>query len=572
MAGFDSLLGLLGLTTRSRLNQAVAKQKMWHGLVRDVFAQYYLKLREPFFNYVPELPHRYSPEWEDDMRRELDNLLSLDTESVSDLLTTCGFGTEKWERLKEAGFPELRNLIEEHITGEIGDGQVSLEEFEAALKVDMSDLLTENPEILEGFSERFDPDEGVYRPTDEEVRSSPVYRELESKVRKLNPAEGGEIEEEEESDFFLVPGSRKAADPETQIRELNNELKAQQHTIETLQAELQRLEKNQARGIDTSSDGDPAAELRELKSQLKTKEHAISTLEDQLQKLQSSQDDGALAAGGDDGTQREIRELKNQVKSRDHTIETLSNLDKQDDSDPRDTGERGDSGRDQEVQSLKNDLKAKEHTIETLREQLEKIESELGQARERLMAEIRKLAALTAGEIELLPAAELDRMDSDELLDYAEEVAKDLDVRRQTLEHGLEGVDTLRNNYEESKKLYDSQQFELQEQLEGMHAELESLEQKQQSQGDVHDASSQDIITKQREQLALLSTRIRELMSSNKELNESYQSRDKDLEQIIRRINPLRQQIQDLETLQDTLLRYIRGKYDRTFILSKLKE
>jgi uncharacterized protein Yka (UPF0111/DUF47 family) len=182
------------------------------------------------------------------------------------------------------------------------------------------------------------------------------------------------------------------------------------------------------------------------------------------------------------------------------------------------------------------------------------------------------LSALTAGEIELKPAAELDEMDSDQLLDYAEEVAKDLDVRRQTLEHGLEGVDTLRNNYEESRKVYDNQQRELQDQLEQMHGELEAMEHKQVSEGTVHDGASQEIITKQRDQLALLSTRIRELMSSNKELNESYQKRDKDLEQIVRRINPLRQQIQELETLQDTLLRYIRRKYDRTFILSKLKE
>ena len=104
-----------------------------------------------------------------------------------------------------------------------------------------------------------------------------------------------------------------------------------------------------------------------------------------------------------------------------------------------------------------------------------------------------------------------------------------------------------------------------------MRAELESFEQNPLD-AEPTDEGSREVITTQRSQLGLLSTRVRELMSTNKELNESNLKKDKDLDSIVRRINPLRKQIQDLETLQETLLRYIRRKYDRTFIISKLKE
>lgn len=46
-------------------------------------------------------------------------------------------------------------------------------------------------------------------------------------------------------------------------------------------------------------------------------------------------------------------------------------------------------------------------------------------------------------------------MEAGELLEYAQEVASDIDVRRQTLDEGLKGVSTLQENYEESRQLYE---------------------------------------------------------------------------------------------------------------------
>ena len=259
MAGFDSILGLMGLTTRGKLGRAVAKQKLWHSLVRDVFAQYYLKLREPFPNHAPALPHRYSSEWEGQMRSKLEEFLKLDTASVSDLLATCGFGTEKWDKLKEDRFSELRTLIEEHITGEM-DSTVFFEEFEAALAFD---------------------------PTEDEVKNSTFYKRLEEQVQNLRPGgNGGVLEDADDDELFVALGK---TDPVQDNRELLNELKAKEHAIERLQAQLEKLGAEPVAGAGTSGDGGSEQQIRALSKKLKAREHTIETLHEQLQALENSQ-------------------------------------------------------------------------------------------------------------------------------------------------------------------------------------------------------------------------------------------------------------------------------------------
>jgi len=94
MPVINSALGLVGLATRSQLDKAVDRKDRWHGLVRDVFGQYYLKFRESSLGNMPELPTKYSAGWESHIRAELDAFLHLDLESVGELLEACGFGTE----------------------------------------------------------------------------------------------------------------------------------------------------------------------------------------------------------------------------------------------------------------------------------------------------------------------------------------------------------------------------------------------------------------------------------------------------------------------------------------------
>lgn len=60
-----------------------------------------------------------------------------------------------------------------------------------------------------------------------------------------------------------------------------------------------------------------------------------------------------------------------------------------------------------------------------------------GSARDQLLDEVKKLKELTSGQIKIKATAELEYMDADSLLSYAQDVATDLDVRRQTFDEGL---------------------------------------------------------------------------------------------------------------------------------------
>ena len=61
-------------------------------------------------------------------------------------------------------------------------------------------------------------------------------------------------------------------------------------------------------------------------------------------------------------------------------------------------------------------------------------------------------------------------------------------------------------------------------------------------------------------------------MSSNQELGLTNKKTYEDMESAVRKIVPLRSQITDLQNLHESLERYIRQKYDRTFTVRKLKE
>ena len=81
-----NMLGKVGLTTQGQLDQAQAKKEIWHSLVRDVFARYYIKMRQAFPDQLPDLPRKYSPGWENHIKAELGNFLNTDLQNVAPLL------------------------------------------------------------------------------------------------------------------------------------------------------------------------------------------------------------------------------------------------------------------------------------------------------------------------------------------------------------------------------------------------------------------------------------------------------------------------------------------------------
>ena len=116
--------------------------------------------------------------------------------------------------------------------------------------------------------------------------------------------------------------------------------------------------------------------------------------------------------------------------------------------------------------------------IGVLRERIGIMEREMGAARNQLLAEVKQLKALTSDKIELKPVEELDQMKADDLLEYSQNVAGDIDIRRQILDESLKGVSKLEGNYAESGQQDQKQQQEMEEQFEKMAADLEDYQQK----------------------------------------------------------------------------------------------
>ena len=149
-------------------------------------------------------------------------------------------------------------------------------------------------------------------------------------------------------------------------------------------------------------------------------------------------------------------------------------------------------------------------------------------------------------------------------------------MRRQTLDEGIQGLDSVKDSFEENKRVYEEQELALQKQLHALRTSLDDRDREltlaQQSGTEMTAEDSRETIAAQRQQLELLSTRVKQLMSTNRELQETSKKTYSDLEQAVRRLMPLRKQIEDLEHLRDALSAYIREKYDRSFSTRKLDE
>ena len=157
------------------------------------------------------------------------------------------------------------------------------------------------------------------------------------------------------------------------LQALRNDLKARDFTIEGLRAELERAAENQSASTqrpDVQESENLVGDVQRLTSDLKARDHTIASLQEQLEKLESDAS---------------------------RTVERTS---REPEAEPTPVAFKRDSGpdRQEEIEAVQRDLRAREATIVTLREQLETFERELGQSLEQLMQEVKKLAALAAGE------------------------------------------------------------------------------------------------------------------------------------------------------------------------------
>ena len=508
------LLDKVGLTTKDRLTRATLVKERWHSLVRDVFARYYLKLREPFYAYLPPLPHRYTDEWETQIRDNLDDFMEVDLQSVAELLEVCGFGTDKWEQIKDLGFADLEQIVEQHLSGG-GNGH------SPGIDLGAETALNEARDEIRKL--RIGGRRALGQIKEYESQISRLEQEL---TRAENAAPSGGEEDDEDDG----PPRQLLADEDTlrRIEELQQELQHSEQTVDDLRRELEERPEG---GIDEfAEDGPSSRELEELEEKVGDREQTIEELRTQMENLQN--------------------ELEEAPASADDSLLVDDDLAKQN-------------------AQLRGEIRGKDQTIDTLKEQIEELENSMDSARDQLMDQVKALGELTSGDIELKPSDELDNMGADELLDYAQDVASDLDVRKQTLDQGIQSVEEVKDNYEQSRSFYDVQQKKFQAQLEEMGAQLAAYSQQAEESGEV-DENAPQVIAAQRHQLELLTSRITELSNSNKNLSLSHDKMYKDMELAVKKLIPLRRQIEELETLRDTITRYVREKHDRGFSIKKL--
>ena len=212
-----------------------------------------------------------------------------------------------------------------------------------------------------------------------------------------------------------------------------------------------------------------------------------------------------------------------------------------------------------ENEDLRKQLRARDNMVSALRDRVEKFEREMSVMRERLMDQIRRLERIVAGDVPILPSEDLSGMEVDDLLGYARNLAAELGAQKRTLEEGIQGMDAIRTNYEESRSLYRSQQEELQEQIERMSAELDDSPVPEQ------DQKAAAIIDKQRQQLELLSNRIRGLNSAKSELDETIRTLNSGRGGGLQSLDPLRNELAASERFKEALVRHIRENYDANF-------
>lgn len=222
-----------------------------------------------------------------------------------------------------------------------GNGHSSMADIAEAASEDVRLLLADHPDVVDEIVGRFNPETGLFRPTDEEVESSSLYLDLENEVKKLR--KGGLRALEQISEF------------EAQIEDLQSQLAgsgaigaAPPPEISFDEAEDEEEEEIEP---DLDDDGmDPATaalfdreavvqelteEVDRLKNDLKARDHSIEGLEEKLGQ-----------AGGPAG---DLTDARNRITALEQQLE-------------------------EEVGALNKELKTRDYKIEKLQEELERSE------------------------------------------------------------------------------------------------------------------------------------------------------------------------------------------------------
>jgi chromosome segregation ATPase len=414
MPAVNSMLCLFGLATRRQLETAVDRKNRWHGLVRNVFVPYYLKFQETALGSMPELPVRYTSDWDRYIQAELDSFLALDLESVGELLDAAGFGAEKWERIQETGFPALSRLLDEVASADDEEVQptIRFEAIDAAVSEDVVDLLSRHPDLAREVVSRIDLDTGRLQLTDDDVVSKRTYQQIladletartelrrfrrggrraldrihQLEVAQLLGSNGdGQQNRRRRKSWSLLPATTPsmtnvrwrswsalpATPPSTtnvRWRCCSKDLRARDSTIDTLRGEVDSLEHE----LSIQPDPDKALEDRAgwLERELESRDDQVVRLQTRIEALQDELD----APDSTPDESDEMRQLRADLKAREHEIEKaraaaeeVAGGGRASDLDGIDFDEDADS-----LQALRNDLKARDFTIEGLRAELER--------------------------------------------------------------------------------------------------------------------------------------------------------------------------------------------------------
>lgn len=534
--------------------QQMAKAHRWYEVVRCLRAFYdHFRIAFP---HLEELPKSYTDDWAEQFKESTREFVRTeDMHSVQKVLTSAGYGTDKWVHISakeaaeiEQAFARLLEAVE-HVddfetqdTPSVESKIVSLppntnpednglealqkryEQSRAENRDLQSEITTQQQRIaeLEGQIRR-------QNQTAEEAESAKVYRisqndgdnkELEALQKRFEKAKKENHELQEETDTQ----KKQIVNLEGQIRRLKNAGATEQvetpsaPEISPQETNTLELDKLQHRYNELQKD------FRETQDTLAKKEEEIHTLNAEMKKLLANFEKSSAPASSTNKKFETPSSMASQVREYEQKLKANELL----------------------IQGLRSELERSQQAIEEYKDEMQRqrerrriFEEEMEEERQSLREQMHKLKMIMATENrDNLSLEDLEQMESEELLTYIE----DVEAEKQRAIAGLEALDAQEESYQ---KQLDAQQQEL-------GAIQNDLDRYKESNLATEVEGAEKTINAQREQLETLLGFSKNLKAQIAHLKE--------------RQEPMRNLVERLNMQEKALIRYIRINHDRAFM------
>ena len=537
--------------------QQMAKAHRWYDVVRCLRAFYdHFRIAFP---HLEELPQSYSDDWAEQFKESAREFVRTeDMQSVHKVLSGAGYGTEKWLQISATEAAEIEHafarLIEavEHVDDDYEEESDTAE----AKIIPLSPQSDDENQNLEALQKRYD---------ESRKENRDLQRDLETQQQRIAELEGQIRRQENQADETeTVPLERNPQhsddDKETEAlqkrfekakkenHELQEEIEKQKKSIVTLEGQIRRLK-------DSEDSPEETAEARQATQETETNTSDLDQLQHRFDELVKDHRELQESHGK---KEEEIQNLNAEMQKLLSNFESATDTTAQEGKKFEAPSSMGAQVREYEqklkasellIQGLRSELERTQQAVEEHKEEMQRqrerrriFEEEMEEERLSLREQMQKLKALLATENrDGLSMEDLDKMESEELLTYIEDVEAD----KERAIAGLEALDAQEESYQ---KQLDAQQEEL-------GAIQNDLNKYKKSNLATAMDSAEKTIDAQREQLETLLGFSKNLKAQIAHLKE--------------RQDPMRELVERLNLQEKALIRYIRINHDRTFMPSQ---